>query len=342
MPVYNAGQYLSTAIDSILKQSFKEFELILVDDGSSDGSSELCDKYAQKDNRIIVIHQKNKGICNARNTALNIARGEYIGFSDHDDEYHPELLNNNYRLAKKYNADIIKFGRSYYLIDKGKIKKEVNIDYNPQIYSSIEIKKAYFYLFKQKALTCIWDGLYRSQFLRDNHIIFNERFKMGGEDADFMKKCIIHANKFVCNQGIYYYHYIRNKFSTSTKYNPNKISDSKYYLNEMKQFSENMGWNYINNKELHSEITYLLILQVLGPICSTLSSPGCDKTKKDKIMCLKEISSLLEKNQLSFIKKVSIRNLDISLKYKILLWMFNHKLYSVCLAMYNLKVRFYE
>ena len=67
MPVYNSGKYLKTAVESILNQSLKEFELILVDDGSIDGSSERCDEYARKDERIVVIHQKNGGICAARN-----------------------------------------------------------------------------------------------------------------------------------------------------------------------------------------------------------------------------------------------------------------------------------
>lgn len=78
MPVYNSGEYLKTAVYSILSQSLKEIELILVDDGSTDGSSERCDEYAAKDSRVVVIHQKNGGICNARNAALKIARGNIL------------------------------------------------------------------------------------------------------------------------------------------------------------------------------------------------------------------------------------------------------------------------
>lgn len=87
MPVYNSGKYLDIAVKSILSQSLREIELILVDDGSTDGSSEQCDRYALLDNRVVVLHQKNGGICNARNNALKRAKGEYIAFSDHDDAY---------------------------------------------------------------------------------------------------------------------------------------------------------------------------------------------------------------------------------------------------------------
>lgn len=102
VPVYNVEQYLSCCIDSILGQAFQDFELILVDDGSKDKSGEICDEYAKKDNRIIVIHQENKGVNTARNAGLDIASGSYITFVDSDDWIKPdsycksiELMENN-------------------------------------------------------------------------------------------------------------------------------------------------------------------------------------------------------------------------------------------------------
>lgn len=85
---------------SILKQSFSDFELILVDDGSKDGSGKICDQLAAKDTRIKVIHKTNGGICSARNAGLKEAAGEYIAFCDNDDIYLPGLLEDNYALAK--------------------------------------------------------------------------------------------------------------------------------------------------------------------------------------------------------------------------------------------------
>ena len=121
MPVYNSGEYLQTAVDSILSQSLKDIELILVDDGSTDGSSEKCEEYAKKDKRVVVIHQRNGGICNARNAALKIARGEYIGFSDHDDEYLPGLLEDNYKLCITQNLDFVKFCKKWDVVEDGKV-----------------------------------------------------------------------------------------------------------------------------------------------------------------------------------------------------------------------------
>lgn len=111
MPVYNSERYVSYAIDSVLNQSFEDFELILVDDGSVDKSGQICDVYAQKDARIRVIHQRNQGLCAARNAGLNIAKGDYIGFIDNDDFYYPDLIKDNYSLAFRYGADVIRFDR---------------------------------------------------------------------------------------------------------------------------------------------------------------------------------------------------------------------------------------
>ena len=85
VPVYNVDKYLSKCIDSIISQTYNDIELILVDDGSPDNSPKICDEYARKDNRIIVIHKENGGVSSARNAGLDIAKGKYIGFVDPDD-----------------------------------------------------------------------------------------------------------------------------------------------------------------------------------------------------------------------------------------------------------------
>ena len=92
VPVYNTEKYLRECIDSILAQTFSDFELILVDDGSPDGSGAICDEYADKDPRIQVIHQENGGVTNARKAAMRIAQGEWISFVDSDDWIHPDMF----------------------------------------------------------------------------------------------------------------------------------------------------------------------------------------------------------------------------------------------------------
>ena len=113
VPVYKVEQYLHKCIGSILSQTFTDFELILIDDGSPDRSGEICDEYAAKDNRIIVIHQKNRGVSAARNAGLDIAQGEYIGFVDSDDWIEPEMYES--MLFNKYmEFDIVTVGAKSY------------------------------------------------------------------------------------------------------------------------------------------------------------------------------------------------------------------------------------
>ena len=104
--VYNVEQYLENCIESILNQTFKDFELILVDDGSTDNSGKICDIYEKKDTRIKVIHKNNGGLSSARNTGLDIACGKYIGFVDSDDSIHPKMYEVLYNLIKNHKSDI--------------------------------------------------------------------------------------------------------------------------------------------------------------------------------------------------------------------------------------------
>ena len=106
VPVYNVERYLVQCVDSIINQTYKKLEIILVDDGSTDNSSKICDSYIQKDNRIRVIHKQNGGLSSARNAGLDIASGEYIAFVDSDDYILPEMYEVLFRLIDENNADM--------------------------------------------------------------------------------------------------------------------------------------------------------------------------------------------------------------------------------------------
>lgn len=106
VPVYNVENYLEQCIESILNQSFVNFELILINDGSTDASGEICECYAREEGRITLIHQENKGLSMARNKGIEVAMGEYLTFIDSDDSIHQEYLEILYRNLKKYQADV--------------------------------------------------------------------------------------------------------------------------------------------------------------------------------------------------------------------------------------------
>lgn len=105
VPIYKTEKYLNRCVNSLINQTFKNFELILVDDGSPDACPVLCDKWGKRDTRIKVIHKKNGGLSSARNAGLNIAQGKYIGFVDSDDWIEPDMYELLYNAAEKYQTD---------------------------------------------------------------------------------------------------------------------------------------------------------------------------------------------------------------------------------------------
>ena len=106
VPVYNVKAYLDRCVESLLGQSYKNLEIFLVDDGSTDGCGKVCDRYAAQDPRITVIHKKNGGLSDARNAALDAAQGEYYAFVDGDDWVSPYYVENLYRALRKADADM--------------------------------------------------------------------------------------------------------------------------------------------------------------------------------------------------------------------------------------------
>lgn len=114
VPVYNVEKYIDECITSILNQTYTDYEVILVDDGSTDSSGEICDRYALKDERVRVIHKENQGLISARRVGVSWARGDYCIFVDSDDAIKPELLSTVSEYINKYNADIVLYSFVYY------------------------------------------------------------------------------------------------------------------------------------------------------------------------------------------------------------------------------------
>ncbi len=224
MPVYNSEQFLCMAVDSVLNQTFTDFELLLVDDGSKDNSGAICDEYAQKDARVKVIHRENGGICAARNTGMKAAVGEYLAFIDNDDEYLPNLLEENYALAKQYDADVVKYGyqveetfKDGYVDNRRQVAKEL------VVISPDKLAECYALCKNSGAFNMIWNGLYKQTFLKEKQLAFNEQCKLGYEDWIFNSLLYSQIGKMVLNPSVAYIHYQREGFSTSKKYNDNQL-----------------------------------------------------------------------------------------------------------------------
>lgn len=215
MPVYNSERYLSATIDSVLNQTYKDFELILVDDGSSDSSGSICDNYAEKDCRIVVVHKTNGGICNARNAGLRVAKGEYIGFCDNDDYMMPQSLEKAVMAADSTNADIVRFNRRrLFITDKKTLirEKKLSVGY------TVEINK--WDSFLRVIEDCgygVWAGIIKANFLYNNNLQFNEKIKFGCEDHLFTVEACGKAHTITVIPDVLYEWRTRLTSSTSQK-----------------------------------------------------------------------------------------------------------------------------
>ena len=176
VPVYNVEKYLRKCVDSILNQTFKDFELILVDDGSIDTSGKICDEYNLKDNRIKAIHKENGGLSSARNAGLDIAQGEYIGFVDSDDWVELDMYEELYKICKENDTDVGIVGINYGGASEKKKSKKIEIYSNKLILDDLVYNKG-------KEITWpAWNKLWLKK------VIGESRFKEGRiyEDGLFL------------------------------------------------------------------------------------------------------------------------------------------------------------
>ena len=202
VPVYNVSQYLKQCVDSILNQSYKNLEIILVDDGSTDRSGLICDQYAQADGRVIVIHKENGGLSDARNAGLQVAKGEYIGFVDSDDFIHPDMYLILVRLLEENRADIAIANWQGFFDGK---ENEICDSRTGEITFFEDIETLKFLIFgkdKYRISFSVWDRLYRKK------VIENHCFPKGKcyEDVVWSAKVFYGTKKSVyIDRDLYYY-----------------------------------------------------------------------------------------------------------------------------------------
>ncbi len=213
IPIYNVEKYLSRCLESIINQTYRDMEIILVDDGSTDESGRVCDEYAQKDSRIVVYHKTNGGLSDARNYGIDRAKGDLLTFVDSDDwvslNYVEVLVNG----ITSNNADISIINTVETDENNNQITKYCNEDIKVREYSAKDALKV---IFSQNEFnTSAWAKMYKK------HIFSEYRFTKGilYEDLDLMYKCFILADKISFSTKAEYYYFQRSDSIAHEKYN---------------------------------------------------------------------------------------------------------------------------
>ena len=178
VPVYNTEKYIHRCIDSILNQTFKDFELILVDDGSPDNCGVICDEYSIKDSRIRVIHQENHGASAARNRGLDCAKGDYIAFCDSDDMVSPQWLEHLLGSAVSTTLPICGFCH-----DDSKLGKRKDLP----VLANAVLQKADYFTFACCGIGgYMWNSLYDNHIIQNNHLRLREQKEQGDYNEDLL------------------------------------------------------------------------------------------------------------------------------------------------------------
>lgn len=245
VPIYKVEKYLKQCIDSILLQTYKNLEIILVDDGSPDNCGIICDEYAKKDKRIKVIHKKNGGLSEARNYGIEASTGDYIMFVDSDDYISKDMCKTLLMNALKNNADIVVCNLKEIYLDKSEKVNKQCIKGNLEVISNIEA--LYKYLVRSTTdMVVVWNKLYKRK------IFFNEkyiRFPVGKlhEDMYTTYKLYYYANKIVIINDVLYYYFRRKESITG-------LISEKNLLDEIDAIIEQ--YNFFKNKE--DDLKYML------------------------------------------------------------------------------------
>lgn len=215
VPVYNSELYLEDCIKSVLAEQTDCFEVLLIDDGSSDGSGAICDRLAEYDCRVTAYHQKNSGMCHARNVGISKAQGKWIGFIDNDDLVLPGFVEDNISIAVETNCDCIVFGRRLDWLDGNDslLYQQDSIPSDFVLYRGCEVKKNYLQL--SLLSDAVWNRFFKRDVLISNEIRFDESYRKGKEDTKFNDDFFRVADSYVTNPNCYYVWKRRAAHSTS-------------------------------------------------------------------------------------------------------------------------------
>lgn len=270
MPVYNKYNYLMKSINTIINQTYKDFELIIVDDGSSDGSEKLCDEFAQKDQRIKVIHIKNAGVSNARNVGLDNAKGKYLQFIDSDDYVDEDMLEKLYDKATQYDVDIVISG-----ITKVNHDYEVLNETLPQLIG-VKSKNEMLENFASEQRStgiygCVSNKFIKRDIVEKFKLRFDTKIKLA-EDLDFYLKLYEHISSIYFYDTSFYY-YIQNaaNSSTSENFKHDYLTQINISLRQKDLLSENNMLNENNLKTINLVITNFTLCYIYDEFSSSYS-----------------------------------------------------------------------
>lgn len=312
VPVYNVENYLDKCIESLVSQTYKNIEIILIDDGSTDNSGKMCDEWAKKDERIIIKHMKNAGVSSARNSGVKIAKGNYIGFVDADDFIKEDMFEFLLTNMHEHKSDI-SICSSFHIYENGKVTHEKKENINIEL-SNIE---ALICIFKTGYYgTGIWNKLFKSDLLKNNSFNIGISY---GEELPVLFNAIKNSKKIFYSSVPKYYYFQRTGSAThNKKINIGMIKNFKSVISE--------NYDFINkNEKLKKTIYSHYILSCFQVYNRSVIYQDSEKTYK---LIEKEMDKY--KNDIDFKDYKNLKKLQLFIFYKFRI------IYSLMLKTYSI------
>ena len=337
VPVYNSAPFLRRCIESILNQTYSKIELLLIDDGSTDESGQICDAYAKIDERVRVVRQENQGVAAARNRGLDLASGDFVTFVDSDDWIEPVMYERMIRTANENNCDVVMCDC---VKDCGEKHEIYSHDIRTGFYGLKQLKEEYYpHLLVMESVEypptiSNWLILYRIRQLNISLPTSSIRYVEGvrySEDLLFGAEIILHSTSFYYMKGEVYYHYCFNEKSATNTFVKDKWKDYMILRREAEKriFSEEFDFT-----EQMDKMVLFFLFNAAGDILRTRSI-----TTSEKIILIAKMRNAPE-------VKVMFRRLDVSslpVSTRIKIMVFLYKTWGIyLLALYQDIIRYFK
>ncbi|HHY82924.1 MAG TPA: glycosyltransferase [Clostridiales bacterium] len=280
VPVYNTESFIDTCLTSIRNQTYKNIQIILVNDGSTDSSPEICSRHAEDDSRIMVLHKYNGGVSSARNAGLDVSTGTYIMFVDSDDRIESNAVETLVNVQKTYDFDVIVFG---YCMEYNSKNETIRICSPSQSYYSKEqLMPLAARMIEDGRMHPIWNKFYKASILKRLNICFEEQLNLA-EDVLFNYHVIFEIESLHITDRCFYHYTIRGE-SLDHRFNPAKYNMLSYvndWLQEKIKYDPYYSVIKCSADHIRFKNTYSCIFD--------LFRNGCSLTYKEKMMFLQSL-----------------------------------------------------
>lgn len=332
LPVYNVEKYVKRCVNSLLRQEYTDYEIILVDDGSTDSSGSICDKLADKNNNIFAYHKENGGLSDARNYGMDRAKGNYILFIDSDDWVDEKLLISLHNHLNKSNVDILKFG--FQKMQEGNYKNTFFSYFNIGVYDRRQIEETILpytigpkrlFCYEQNACKSVWSHVYSLNLLRENNIRFVSEREILNEDYLFNLHTLLYTKSLeVTHYILYYYDY--REGSLSKRYITNEFERKLKLHREYKLLLERNGLFERYETPYYSEC--------VDGFYACISNECCcwNETSKYAVQNIKKILNCKE-CEISLLK---CKRSNMNLKGKVIYWLMRLKFAYLMYILYKI------